>query len=40
MGSQTNTLLTDVEIMVNKEVRVRLSLSRINALQDDKLALG
>jgi len=39
-GDQTNTLLTDVEIMVNKEVRVRLSLSRINALQDDKLALA
>lgn len=39
-GDDTKDLLEDVEITVDKEVRVRLSLSRINALMDNKQALA
>ena len=39
-GTQTNTLLSDVSIVMDKMVAVKLSLSRCNALRDDKKALS
>lgn len=39
-GTQTADLLTDVEITMDKMVSTKLSLSRCNALRDDKKALN
>jgi hypothetical protein len=39
-GDDTKDLLSDVQITLDKEVRVTLSLTRVNALQDNKQALS